>query len=131
MGKPGVIFFDTCALLINAFEKQRLTPKAVEKIGESEGFLISSISIWEIGIKIKKGKLNIPIPLEVFISKLNQIHNFHILAVDEKTWMDSLDLDWNHRDPADRVIVASAKARHMELITSDSVILDFYSKAVW
>ncbi len=126
-----MIFLDTCALLYNAFEKKRLSPTAVQKIKESDGFLISSISIWEIGIKIKKGKLDIPIPLEEFISKLNQVHHFHILPIDENTWMDSLNLDWGHRDPADRVIVTSADARQMELVTSDNIILDFYAKAVW
>jgi len=126
-----VIFLDTCALLYNAFEKRQLSFTAAQKIEESDGFLISSISIWEIGIKIKKGKLNIPIPLEEFISKLHQVHHFYILPIDEKIWMDSLNLDWDHRDPADRVIVASAGANHMELITSDRIILNFYSKAVW
>ena len=126
-----MIFLDTCALLYNAFEKRQLSFTAAQKIEESDGFLISSISIWEIGIKIKKGKLNIPIPLEEFISKLHQVHHFYILPIDEKIWMDSLNLDWDHRDPADRVIVASAGANHMELITSDRIILNFYSKAVW
>ena len=50
-----MIFLDTCALLYNAFEKGSLSPAAAQKIGESDGFLISSISIWEIWIKIKKG----------------------------------------------------------------------------
>ena len=131
MGRACVIFLDTCALLYNAFEKRQLSFTAAQKIEESDGFLISSISIWEIGIKIKKGKLNIPIPLEEFISKLHQVHHFYILPIDEKIWMDSLNLDWDHRDPADRVIVASAGANHMELITSDRIILNFYSKAVW
>lgn len=126
-----MIFLDTCALLYNAFEKGSLSPAAAQKIGESDGFLISSISIWEIGIKIKKGKLNIPIPLEEFISKLHQVQHFHIRAIDEKIWMNSLNLDWDHRDPADRVIVASAGANHMELITSDRIILNFYPEAVW
>ena len=126
-----MIFLDTCALLYNAFEKGRLSPTAAQKIEESDGFLISAISIWEIGIKIKKGKLNIPISLEEFISKLHQVQHFHILSIDEKIWLDSLDLDWDHRDPADRVIVASAGANHMELLTSDRIILNFYSKAVW
>nr|WP_320016702.1 type II toxin-antitoxin system VapC family toxin [uncultured Desulfobacter sp.] len=126
-----MIFLDTCALLYNAFEKKRLSPTSVQKIEESDGFLISSISIWEIGIKIKKGKLDIPISLEELISKLNQVHNFQILSIDENTWVNSLNLDWDHRDPADRVIVASADARQMELITSDTIILDFYDRAVW
>lgn len=126
-----MIFLDTSALLMNSFERTRLSVTGAQRIEESNGFLISAISIWEIGIKIKKGKLNIPMSLEDFVSRLNEVENFQILATDEKIWMDSLNLDWNHRDPADRVIVASAKARDMALVTSDRLILDFYPKAVW
>ncbi len=112
-------------------KKKHLSPKAAQKIETSDGFLISSITIWEIGIKIKKGKFSIPIPLEDFVAKLGEIDNFHILAIDETTWTQSLNLNWDHRDPADRIIVSSAAARDMELITSDHAILEFYPKAVW
>ncbi len=131
MGGSGLIFLDTCALLCNAFEKKSLSAKAEKRIQGADGLLISSISIWEIGIKIKRGGLSIPLQLEEFINNLHETDNCRILPVEEKTWIDSLNLDWNHRDPADRVIVASAQARDLELITSDSTILDYYSKALW
>jgi PIN domain nuclease of toxin-antitoxin system len=40
-------------------------------------------------------------------------------------------LDWDHRDPADRVVVALATQRQARLITKDSVINDFYLATVW
>ncbi len=126
-----MIFLDTFALLWNAFEKESLSQIAKRKIEESDGLMISSISIWEIGIKIKKGKLEIPMTLEDFTGRLHDSDDFRILAVDETIWIDSLNLDWDHRDPADRVIVAGSKARNMELITSDKAIIDFYQKAIW
>jgi len=131
MGRFSVILLDTCALLRNAFDKKKLSQLAKERMEESDSLMISSISIWEIGIKIKKGKLKIPISLKEFVANLQNADNLTILAIDEKTWIDSLDLDWDHKDPADRVIVASSKARNIELITSDSAILNFYHKAIW
>ncbi|MCP4755200.1 MAG: type II toxin-antitoxin system VapC family toxin [Proteobacteria bacterium] len=131
MGGSGLIFLDTCALLWNAFEKKSLSAEAKKRIQGADGLLISSISIWEIGINIKRGKLSISLQLEGFVSNLHETDNCLILPVDEKTWIDSLNLDWNYRDPADRVIVASSQARDIELITSDSTILSYYPKALW
>ena len=54
-----------------------------------------------------------------------------VLAVDVPTWLAAVALDWPHRDPADRVIVATATKRDAVLVSSDAVIGDFYARTVW
>jgi PIN domain nuclease of toxin-antitoxin system len=54
-----------------------------------------------------------------------------ILPVDEKIWLKNLQLDWPHRDPADRTIVATATLFSCPLITSDRVIQSFYAETIW
>jgi PIN domain nuclease of toxin-antitoxin system len=54
-----------------------------------------------------------------------------IIAVDAQDWIDSVDLLWDHKDPADRVIVALARRFDCPVISSDRVIADFYDKTVW
>jgi len=39
-------------------------------------------------------------------------------------------LDWAHRDPADRVIVATAQARSLPLVTKDERLLSFYPNTI-
>jgi PIN domain nuclease of toxin-antitoxin system len=46
-------------------------------------------------------------------------------------WLDNLDLEWEHSDPADRTIVAVATSLACPLISSDRVIADFYPKTIW
>jgi PIN domain nuclease of toxin-antitoxin system len=46
-------------------------------------------------------------------------------------WVVAASLDWQHRDPADRVIVATATLLKCPLITSDRVIADFYTSTIW
>ncbi len=50
---------------------------------------------------------------------------------DEMIWMENLVLTWEHRDPADRTIVATAKLRDLLLVTKDEAIADFYTQTIW
>ena len=56
--------------------------------------------------------------------------NFKLTPI-EKTWLKNLQLDWPHRDPADRTIVTTATLLSCPLITSDGVIRSFYAETIW
>jgi PIN domain nuclease of toxin-antitoxin system len=93
--------------------------------------VISSISVWEIALKVKRGKLEIPLTIQEYVERLQQLDVLEILSVDVQTWLENLDLAWEHRDPADRTIVALATRFGCPLITSDRVIADYYQEVVW
>ena len=126
-----MILLDTCTLLWRSFEKEKLSEKARKSIDSSREWGISSISVWEIGIKVKNGQLPFPLEIEAYVFRLKQLDGFKFLPVDESIWIESLNLDWNHRDPADRVIVATAKKLQLPLVTNDKAIREFYRKTVW
>lgn len=131
MGSAGVIVLDTSALVFWTLNRDRLSRTAAQAIADADRIALSSISIWEIGIKVKKGQLSIPLSIQEFTNKLEQIDRLDILPVDVQTWLKNLELDWDHRDPADRTIVATASLHACPLVTSDSAIRAFYSQAVW
>ncbi len=124
---------DTCALIWWTLDPEQLSKKAEQacsKMLKSEAY-ISSISLWEIGIKIKNKKLNIGMDIESYVSKLEQLSYLTILPVDTTIWLKNLSLDWKHKDPVDRTIVATAAYKKLHLITKDQSIRDFYPKCVW
>ncbi|MYB69789.1 MAG: type II toxin-antitoxin system VapC family toxin [Gemmatimonadetes bacterium] len=131
MGSAGVIVLDTSALVFWTLNRDRLSRTAAQVISDADRIALSSISIWEIGIKVKKEQLSIPISIQEFTDKLEQIDRLDILPVDVRTWIKNLELDWDHRDPADRTIVATASLHACPLVTSDSAIRAFYSQAIW
>ena len=53
------------------------------------------------------------------------------MPVDDAIWLKNLDLDWEHQDPADRTIVATALLHDADLVTKDSDIRRFYDRAIW
>jgi PIN domain nuclease of toxin-antitoxin system len=99
---------------------------------ERHGGFASSISIWELGVKIQRGKLEIGISIDEFARRIRKSGIIELLAVTTATWLRSLELDWEHRDPADRVIVATALLQDVPLITADSEIRRFRGvSCVW
>ena len=126
-----MIVLDTSALLFYLFEPKKLTPNAARAIIQAEVFIISSISIWEIGLKIKKGKLKIPLSVIELLRTLGEAQKPEIHPVYIETWLENIALDWQHKDPADRTIVATAKLLGCPLVTSDRAIRAFYPQTIW
>jgi PIN domain nuclease of toxin-antitoxin system len=122
-----VIVLDTHALLWWALDPDRLSPRAAAAVRdmEREGGFASSISVWELGVKIQRGKLDLGISIEEFSRRLDRTGAIQLLPVDTATWLKSLDLAWDHRDPADRIIVATALLRGTPLVTADDQIRRF------
>lgn len=126
-----MILLDTSALIFWTLDPEKLTSAASEAIQSSEQVMLSSISIWEIGIKVKKGRLEIPYVIDEYVRELKTVQKVEILTIDEAVWLKSLALDWAHGDPADRVIVATAVLNACPLVTSDQTIRAFYQDVIW
>ena len=126
-----MIVLDTVALLFWMFERVKLSKDAARAIASADRIAVSSISIWEIGVKVNKGKLSIPLPVPELTERLERVDRLDLLAVDLRTWLMVLDLDWAHRDPADRTIVATAALLACPLLTPDPRIRAFYSQSIW
>jgi PIN domain nuclease of toxin-antitoxin system len=126
-----MIVLDTSALLYWTLDPAQLSLKAAQAIGESAPILVSSISIWEIALKVKRQKLILPLAIPDYVERLGRLEALEILPLDVQAWLDNLALPWEHRDPADRTIVALAARHDCPLVASDQVIAAFYPKTVW
>ena len=128
------MLFDTCALLWSTLDPYSLTDQERDiafLAFENGRAAVSSISFWEIGIKIKRKKLDIGMTLENYIEKIHAFNGFEIIAIDEYIWMENIRLEWDHGDPADRTIVATAKIRDVPILTKDMNIRNFYLNQGW
>ncbi len=129
-----MICLDTHALLWWALDPDKLSDKGREicsRMEKSKGYA-SSISIWEIGVKIKNGALDIGMTVDAFTRLLMKTQILELIPVSAEIWMHNLALDWAHRDPADRTIVATAQIFKVPLLTKDKIIHEFMpQKAVW
>lgn len=119
-----MIVLDTHALLWWALDPDQLSASAVAALAEMEkhGGFAGSISVWELGVKVQRGKLDLGISVAELTRRRAGSGTVELVPVDASIWLQSLALTWDHRDPADRVIVATALAKGVPLLTKDDVI---------
>ncbi|QCS47987.1 type II toxin-antitoxin system VapC family toxin (plasmid) [Picosynechococcus sp. PCC 11901] len=128
------IVLDTCALIWWSLDPEQLSIPArslCDQMEMKKNGLVASISLWKIALKVKQGKLDLGVDLDLYVETLLQSDVVQIIAIDVSLWVASVALDWGHRDPADRVVVALATQYQAQLITKDSIIGNFYSATVW
>lgn len=114
-----VYLLDTSIVLWALKYPQRLGPETT-KIIKEERLYISVASIWEIIIKLRKGKLRIPTPAKEIIELLDAKElPITLIHVDQLT-----DIKLPHKDPFDAILVAQAKSEGFTLLTTDVKILD-------
>jgi len=95
--------------------------------------LISSISVWEIAMLIAKGRLIISLDIETWLSQVNKIGGFRFIPIDNEIGYKSTLLPGEfHNDPADRMIVATARKFAIPLVTADQKIRAYqHVKTIW
>lgn len=129
-----MIVLDTHALLWWALDPDRLSRRAKDLLEEMEqrGGFASSISIWELGVKVKRGVLDIGISMEELARRIDKSAAVELVPVDTTIWLRSLGLEWDHRDPADRVIVATALLKGVPVLTKDRLLHEWSGvETVW
>jgi PIN domain nuclease of toxin-antitoxin system len=122
-----VILLDTHALLWWTLDPERLSPTALAVCEQMErdGGFASSISLWEIGVKVRNGRLELGLPFDEFARRLARTDALELLPVDAAIWVRTVGLDWAHRDPADRVIVATALTKDLPILSKDEAIRSY------
>ena len=126
-----MLVLDTSALFYWTLDPVQLSPTASRIIRDTDRLCVSSISIWEIALKDKRGALQIAISIEEYVVQMQQTEKLEIMPVDTRAWLDSVALDWEHRDPADRVIVALARQLKTPLVSNDRKIAAFFNNTIW
>jgi len=116
--------FDTNVLLWYFWGSDRIdSVRELIKYEEADVF-ISIVSLWEIAIKVRTGKLNVNLEeLRSFARK----HAFPELPVTGDYIKTYLELPQLHKDPFDHMLLAQAITCPMRLITGDSMLADYSS----
>ena len=122
---------DTHAALWIAEASPRLSSKArsLAENCDGEDFGIAAISLLEIARKAHTGEIELKPDAAVWLDDL--AHRFRVLPLTSKIAWRSVQLDWAHKDPADRLICATALEHKLTLVTHDKEIVRWGGVAVW
>ena len=128
---------DTHALFWWITNDSSLSVRAQESIRarlSGQGYVIvSGVSLWELEWKRRYGKLKLPGSVRPWISRLQKLRGIVLEGISFERWMTMAELDWAHRDPADRLIAATALEYDVPVLTKDRIfhLPDSPVKAVW
>ena len=128
-----MLLLDTHTFIWLASDRSQLPSRLVELIAsESDGLFISSITATEVGLLSNAGRINTYGSCEDFLFKnLNRL-GIHEVPVDVEIALASTQLPPIHRDPFDRIIIATAQAHKMTILTKDRTIPTYpKTKVVW
>lgn len=131
-----MIVLDTHVLIWWVSDRTQLSKKAygaIKKEGANGEILISAISTWEIATLVSKNRLVLSMEVSSWISTVATIERVRFVPVDNDIAIKSTELDGEfHKDPADRIIVATARKFAVPLVTSDERIRAYaHVKTVW
>lgn len=115
-----MLLLDTCTLLWLVGEPKKLSETAREAIRTHRGRLfVSAISAFEIGVKHRKGKLDLPIEPELWFEAALRFHGLREVAVNGRIAAQSTALPLHHADPFDRLVIATAMGNGLVVVTPD------------
>lgn len=122
-----MLLLDTQVLLWLSAEPERLGSQGYRRVerglaaGEN---VVSSISFWETAMLIAKGRYRLFKPVLEWREDL-LAHGLAEVPVDGFIATQAGELDWEHGDPADRIIVTTAMRLGLSLLTADRKILSW------
>jgi PIN domain nuclease of toxin-antitoxin system len=91
----------------------------------------SAISAWEIAIKVHKGKLGLPSAPRIWWETFLYSYGVNEVAVTGTIAMNAVEQELPHADPADRIIVATARSLGAQLVTADNLLRKALPFAIW
>lgn len=127
------LLLDTHSILWYFFGDPRLSSRARDAILTTEEVYWSMVSIWEIGIKHSLGKPGFQIPAgwARFLPEQMSLQGFSHLPIDSSHFEAVSKLPWHHRDPFDRLLIATAKTENLTIVSCDNSLKPYPVDTIW
>ncbi len=123
---------DTHAFLWFIGGDRRLSPVARQLIADMDNELfLSTVSLWEIALKVSLKKLTLGKPFEELIPAQLVLNEIEIVPIDLEALNYLIDLPFHHRDPFDRLLIAQAITKELPLISKDAAFVNYSVDLIW
>ena len=120
------IVLDTCTWIWLCSDPGRLSPaarEAIEKHRERDGAMVAVISCWEVAKLVEKSKLSFRMPVGEWLDGAVRLEGLRLHPLTPRICLESTQLPGVfHGDPADQIIVATARILEAPVVTADRKI---------
>ena len=125
------LLIDTHVLIWFITDDIKLPPKMRQIIENIENDCFVSIATyWEIAIKHSLGRLDLNSGLENIFQIIEET-GFEILPITVNQILNNARLEFHHKDPFDRIIIAQAISENLSMITKDEQFKEYKVPLIW
>ena len=113
-------------------KKSRVSARASKIVEDDDTKLLLSVaSLWEIALKVRTGKLELPETADFFHRHMALLGIDAVLAIEARHVFALFGLPDHHRDPFDRLLAAQCVAEKLPLIASDPMLRRYPIEVIW
>ncbi len=117
--------------LISDIELERDTFQTCREAAVEGELYLSPISLWEIGLKASRGRLDLPAPVQGWLQEAVRKSRVTLAPFDFEVACQCATLPTDfHGDPADRILAATCRVHELTLLTRDRLLLSLAAKGV-
>lgn len=126
------LLLDTNVLIWTLSASNRISTNAKRAMTRSKTAMsVSVVSVWEIILKHKAGKLIIKPALDQLVDQILYHSPWTILHVCPEHLLPVITLPMLHKDPFDRLLIAQARHEGLTIVTSDELIPKYDVRTIW
>ncbi len=126
------VLLDTHALVWALAEPERLSPRARLTIASAATDAYASVvSAWELAILAGLGRVRLAAPLEVLFSEGLAALRIRLLPIQVRHVARVASLPGHHRDPFDRLLIATAMTEKLTLVSGDRAFARYGIATLW
>jgi PIN domain nuclease of toxin-antitoxin system len=126
--RPNRVLLDTHVFVWHLEGSRKIskrTQAAVEEAAESDAALVSAITPWEIALLVSKGRLKLGTDVMDWLRDALANAGLHVAPLEPEIAVASTRLPFDiHADPADRILVATARHLGATFVTADKALLE-------
>ncbi|MGH9456185.1 MAG: type II toxin-antitoxin system VapC family toxin [Thermoanaerobaculia bacterium] len=127
-----MIVADTHAWIWWATGSRRLSKRARAAFEEADAIGVAAITLWEIAMLVRHQRLVLDRGVSLWLRQSLAKPRAALLPLDPDVATRAVALEWEHRDPADRLIVATALVHRAALVSRDERMSRFDGiRTIW
>ena len=128
------LLLDTCAIIWTASDAAQLSAAAREAVMNPDSRLfVSAVSCAEVACLCERGRIRVEPHWRTWFDRVLDSNGWPALPADLAVVQEAYALpEAFHRDPCDRIIVATARIHDLHVVTADRRILDYpHVRSLW